>query len=250
MKTTAVIIDDEEHCRTALSGILERHHPHVELLGMAFNVSEGIILVNEKKPKILFLDIAMGEQSGFDLLPAIGPDRPHVIFTTAHEGYAVKAIRFSALDHLLKPVDPDELSSAVGKATAASRAPQSPDQFKALLKNIGRSNGQDRRIALPVPEGVEMVNVDEILYCGGKSDRTVVQQREKKPLVIDRTLKAFEDLLDPAQFIRVHDSHLINVKHVKKYIPGEAGEVIMVDGTSVAVSRRKKQELMDSLARL
>lgn len=250
MKTSAVIVDDEEHCRTALSGILERRHPDIDLVGMAVNVPEGIKLVNEKQPKILFLDIEMGKQTGFDLLQALGPDQPHVIFTTAHEGYAVKAIRFSALDYLLKPVDPDELSIAIGKATEAMRTPQSPDQFMALLKNLTQPSGPDKRIALPVSDGLEMVNVDEILYCESDSNYTVVHQKEKKRLVISRTLKEFEDMLDPAQFIRVHHSHLINVKHVKKYIRGEGGEVIMVDGTNVAVSRRKKQELMDSLAKL
>ncbi|MBK8339240.1 MAG: response regulator transcription factor [Flavobacteriales bacterium] len=247
---TAVIVDDEQHCRDALSGILERKHPDVPLLGMANNVPEGIELLSKVKPKILFLDIEMGKQTGFDLLQAIGPDRPHVIFTTAHEGYAVKAIRFSALDYLLKPVDPDELAGAINKVRAEMRTPQTPDQFMALLKNLTRPAAAERRIALPVADGLEMVDVDEVMYCESDSNYTVVHQKDKKRLVISRTLKEFEDILDPEQFVRVHHSYLINVKHVKKYIRGEGGEVIMSDGTNVAVSRRKKQELMDSLARL
>ncbi len=250
MKTTAVIVDDEEHCRSALSGLLERKFPDIELLGMATNVPDGIALVRKTDPKLLFLDIEMGKQTGFDLLQALGPKHAHVIFTTAHEGYAVKAIRFSALDYLLKPVDADELGMAIGKATEAMRAPQQPEQFMALLKNLTQPQGADKRIALPVADGLEMVNVDEILFCESDSNYTVVHQNGKKRLVISRTLKEFEDMLDPTQFIRVHHSHLINVKHVKKYIRGEGGEVIMADGTNVAVSRRKKQELMDSLAKL
>jgi two-component system LytT family response regulator len=251
MRTTAVIVDDEEHCRVALSGLLERRHPEIELVGMASSVPEGIDLVNTRKPKILFLDIEIGKQTGFDLLQALGPDRPHVIFTTAHEGYAVRAIRFSALDYLLKPVDPEELGLAIGKVMEHMRPPQSPDQFLALLKNLAQpQHGGEKRIALPVSDGLEMVNVDDILYCESDSNYTVVHQKDKKRLVISRTLKEFEDMLDPAQFIRVHHSYLINAKHVKKYIRGEGGEVIMADGTNVAVSRRKKQELMDSLARM
>ncbi len=247
---TAIIVDDEQHCRDALSGLLERRHPEINLLGMATNVPEGLELYAKTKPKLLFLDIEMGSNTGFDLIQAIGPDRPHVIFTTAHEGYAVKAIRFSALDYLLKPVDADELSLAIGKVKQADRTPQSPDQIMALLKNLANPQAPDRRIALPVADGLEMVDTGDITYCESDSNYTVVHQKDKKRLVISRTLKEFEDILDPTQFVRVHHSYLINVKHVKKYIRGEGGEVIMSDGTNVAVSRRKKQELMDSLARL
>lgn len=247
---TAVIVDDEQHCRDALSGILARKFPDITLLGMATSVPDGVELLARVKPKVLFLDIEIGQQTGFDLLQAIGPDRPHVIFTTAHEGYAVRAIRFSALDYLLKPVDPDELKGAIGKVQQAIRTPQSPDQFLALLKNLAQPQTPDRRIALPVADGLEMVDVEDITYCESDSNYTVVHQKDKKRLVISRTLKEFEDILDPAKFVRVHHAFLINVKHVKKYIRGEGGEVIMSDGTNVAVSRRKKQDLMDSLARL
>jgi two-component system LytT family response regulator len=247
---TAVIVDDEQHCRDALSGILARKFPEITLLGMATSVPEGVELLARVKPKVLFLDIEIGQQTGFDLLQAIGPDRPHVIFTTAHEGYAVRAIRFSALDYLLKPVDPDELKGAIGKVQQAIRTPQSPDQFMALLKNLTQPQTPERRIALPVADGLEMVDVEDITYCESDSNYTVVHQKDKKRLVISRTLKEFEDILDPAKFVRVHHAFLINVKHVKKYIRGEGGEVIMSDGTNVAVSRRKKQDLMDSLARL
>lgn len=217
---------------------------------MATSVPEGVALLGKVKPKILFLDIDMGDQTGFDLLQALGPDRPHVIFTTAHEGYAVKAIRFSALDFLLKPIDPDELESAIAKVLQLERTPQTPDQFMALMKNLTQPKTADRRIALPVADGLEMVDVDNITYCESDSNYTVVHQTDKKRLVISRTLKEFEDILDPERFVRVHHSYLINVKHITKYIRGEGGEVIMSDGTNVAVSRRKKQELMDSLARL
>ncbi|MBK6473087.1 MAG: LytTR family transcriptional regulator [Flavobacteriales bacterium] len=118
------------------------------------------------------------------------------------------------------------------------------------MKNLTQPKSAERRIALPVAEGLEMVDVDNITYCESDSNYTVVHQTDKKRLVISRTLKEFEDILDPERFIRVHHSYLINVKHITKYIRGEGGEVIMSDGTNVAVSRRKKQELMDSLARL
>ena len=248
-RMTAVIVDDEEHCRAALSGLLSRKFPEIELVDVATNVPEGIALIQRVEPELLFLDVEMGEQTGFDLLAALGAHRPHIIFTTAHESYALKAIRFSAIDYLLKPVDADELRMAVDKVLEKRDTPQEQSQITALLKNLSKPTS-DRRLALPVSDGLELVAVDDILYCESDSNYTVVHIKDKKRLVISRTLKEFEDILEGDAFIRVHHSHLINVRHVKKYIRGEGGEVIMVDGTNVAVSRRKKQELMDSLSRL
>lgn len=246
---TAVIVDDEQHCRDALSGLLERKHPEVTLLGMATNVPDGVALVGKVKPKLLFLDIEMGKHTGFDLLQAMGPDRPHVVFTTAHEGYAVKAIRFSALDYLLKPVDPDELNMAIGKVLQAERTPQSPDQFMALLKNLSQTEGPGRRLALPVADGSEMVDVEEITYCESEGKGTVVHRSDTDSLMIDRTLKELEDMLGPGRMVRVNATCLINAKHVRKYIPGDGGAVVMSDGKNVPVSPRKQQELMDSMGR-
>jgi len=248
---TAVIVDDEQHCREALSGLLERKYPDIALLGMATNVPEGVVLLGKVKPKILFLDIEMGNHTGFDLLQAIGPDRPHVIFTTAHEGYAVKAIRFSALDYLLKPVDPDELGTAIGKVRQAERKPQSADQFAALLKNLAQPQGPGRRhIALPIADGIETLDVEGIVFCEGDAGRTVVHQQTGANLTIDRPLKELEDLLDPSRFVRVQSNCLVHAKHIKKFSRGEQAEVLLSDGTTVAVSARKQQEVSDSMGRL
>jgi two-component system, LytTR family, response regulator len=248
-RMTAVIVDDEEHCRSALSGMLARKFPEIDLREMATNVPDGLALVKRVRPQLLFLDVEMGEQTGFDLLAQLSEEKPHIIFTTAHEGYAVKAIRFSAIDYLLKPVDGDELRSSVDKALAKQGQPQDQLQIAALLRNLTKPT-TDRRLALPVADGLELVSVDEIVFCESESNYTTVHLKDRKRLVISRTLKEFEDLLEGDSFIRVHHSHLINVRYVRKYIRGEGGEVIMADGTNVAVSRRKKQELMDSLARL
>ena len=248
-RMTAVIVDDEEHCRSALSGMLARKFPEIDLRDMATNVTDGLALVKRVRPQLLFLDVEMGEQTGFDLLAQLGEEKPHIIFTTAHEGYAVKAIRFSAIDYLLKPVDGDELRSSVDKALAKQGQPQDQVQIATLLRNLTKP-AADRRLALPVADGLELVSVDEIVFCESESNYTTVHLKDRKRLVISRTLKEFEDLLEGDSFIRVHHSHLINVRYVRKYIRGEGGEVIMADGTNVAVSRRKKQELMDSLSRL
>lgn len=247
--TTAVIVDDEAHARDALAGLLQQRFSTVQLLGTARHVEEGVELVKRLRPTVLFLDVELGDRTGFELLEAIGAERPHVVFTTAHEGYAVKAIRFSALDFLLKPIDPDELAASLDRARGAIHRPQHPEPFMALMHNMLLSRA-GQRIALPVAEGLVIVDTDDILYCESSSNYTLVHQGGAKPLLISRTLREFEDLLAVRNFIRVHHHFLINVRHIRKYLRGEGGEVIMSDGANVAVSRRKKQELMDGLARM
>jgi two-component system, LytTR family, response regulator len=246
---TAVIVDDEEAPRTMLTGMLKRNHPDIHLLGVAEDVPAGIDLIRRSSPQILFLDIELKDRTGFDLLRSLGETKPHVIFTTAHESYAVKAIRFSALDYLLKPIDAQELSEAIIKAWQMVRTSDKPAMVDMLLKNIDRSTGE-RIVALPVSDGLELIHVNEIVVCESDSNYTTLHMRDGKRLLISRTLKEFEDLLGEQEFIRVHNSFLINKKHIKKYIKGEGGEVIMSNGMNIAVSRRKKQELMDALERL
>lgn len=246
---TAVIVDDEDAPRNLLVNLLARKHPDVRLLGTADDVPSGVEIIRKTDPHVLFLDIELKDKTGFDLLRALGENRPHVIFTTAHESYAVKAIRFSALDYLLKPIDAQELADAIAKAREASRIAEKPPMVDMLLKNIDRSIG-DRVIALPVSDGLELVHVNEIVVCESDSNYTTLHMRDEKRMVISRTLKEFEDLLGEQDFIRVHNSYLISKKHIRKYVKGEGGEAIMSNGMSIAVSRRKKQELMDALERL
>ena len=158
----------------------------------------------------------------------------------------MKAIRFSALDYLLKPIDAAELKEAIAKAEQAIRAVDKPGMVDMLLKNIDRSSGE-RVIALPVSDGLEFVHVNEIVLCESDSNYTTLHMRDGKPLLISRTMKEFEDLLVDQSFKRVHNSYLVNVKHIRKYVRGDGGEVIMSNGMNVSVARRKKQELLDSL---
>lgn len=245
-KLTAVIVDDEDAPRTILSGLLNRHHPEVHVLAIAQDVPSGLEAIRRHSPQVLFLDIELKDRTGFDLLRSLGEERPHVIFTTAHESYAVKAIRFSALDYLLKPIDATELKEAIAKAEQAVRSTDKPGMVDMLLKNIDRSGGE-RIIALPVADGLEFVHVNEIVLCESDSNYTTLYMRDSKRLIISRTLKEFEDLLVDQPFKRVHNSYLVNVKHIRKYVRGDGGEVIMSNGMNVAVARRKKQELLDSL---
>jgi len=247
-RTTAVIIDDEAICIASLQAMLKRRHPVLELLGTAQDVPTGIDLVRTTKPDVIFLDIEIGDRTGFDLLKAIAPHDPHVIFTTAHEGYAVKAIRFNALDYLLKPIDPFDLDDAVHKAVREREQDAGGNDRMAPL--LGTLLG-DRQIALPDAHGLSVVHLDDILYCNSDNNYTEVHVRgDKKALVVSRPLSEFDAFLSGQGFVRIHQSHLINRKHIRRYVKGEGGEVIMSNGANLPVSRRQKADLMEALERL
>lgn len=250
MDLRAVIIDDEEDARKALSSLLLSEHANVHLLGCAEGVAQGLDLIRRVAPDLVFLDVELRTSTGFELLEALGDNRPYVIFTTAHEGYAVKAIRFSALDFLLKPVDPSELATAISKVMGVAQERQTPQQFRTLLQNFGQDRAAQKRLALPTMDGLVMADVANILYCQGDGHYTTIGQLDRKPVVISRNLGQLEDLLPTADFVRIHHSHLVAIKHIVKYIRGEGGEVVMADGTNLAVSKRKKQDLMDRLAKV
>ncbi|MCW5900016.1 MAG: response regulator transcription factor [Flavobacteriales bacterium] len=243
---TAVIVEDEARALAHLEGLLRRQHPEVDLLGNAVDVEAAIALVRRAQPQVLFLDIELKDRTSFDILKALGDARPHVIFTTAHDGYMLQAIRFSCLDYLLKPIDPAELREAVAKAQEAVRSAERPAQMDMLLKNIDRA-GSDRVIAVPVADGLEFVHVNEILACESDSNYTTLHLRDGKRMVISRSMKQFEDLLQGTAFMRVHNSWLVSLKHIRKYLRGDGGEVVLSSNLHVPVARRKKQELMDSL---
>ena len=213
---------------------------------MAEDVAQGIDLITRQHPDILFLDIDMGGRTGFDLLKELPGRRPHVIFTTAHESYAITAIKFSALDYLLKPVGHADLAEAVAKARVAVKSERQDDQYEALLKNMDR-NQADRVLALPVQDGLEMVHVNEIVVCEADAQYTTIHMRDKTRMVISRSLGEFEELLQDVRFLRVHHGSLVNRTHIKRYIRGDGGELIMSNGMNVAVSKRKKADLLEAM---
>lgn len=247
MPTTALIIDDEESARITLKGLLQERHPQLQVVGVAADVPRGIDLVRSKRADILFLDVELGPMTGFDLLKAVTQQRPHVIFTTAHENYAVRAIRFNALDYLLKPILPEELDDAVYKAIRQLSGAERPGDLPALLGTVV----SDRQLALPVNDGLNLVHLDDILYCNSDDNYTEVFVRgEKRAQVICRPLSSFDRFLVPQGFVRIHQSHLVNRKHIKRYVKGEGGEVHMSDGRNLPVSRRMKAALMEALEKL
>ena len=244
----AIIVDDEEKGRLTLKNVIDKHCSIVQIIDLCNSVDTAIQSIEKLEPDLVFLDIEMPFQNGFALLEKFNKPNFDVIFITAYDHYAIKAIRYSALDYLLKPVDTDELKEAVAKIELKKKntLPQMPD-FELLLSNL-KLKGNSAKIAVPTFDGLQMLNSTEIIKCTANESYTEIVLSGGKKIMVSRILKEYEDLLSDFNFFRVHNSCLINLAHVNKYIKGDGGYVVMSDGESVEVSRRKKNELLNKLS--
>jgi two-component system, LytTR family, response regulator len=244
----AIIIDDENRTRDLISKMINSFGLNIEAIPAAGSVQEGIKAIEEHQPDIVFLDIQMPDGTGFDLLKAIPNKNFEVIFITAHEEFAIKAIKFSALDYILKPVDQDELRSAVERALATMADKRDESQFEALQNNI--SPQQKRRLVLKTQDSVHVIDLDQIIRCEADRNYTSFYLNEGKKIIVSKTLKDFETLLTGYNFIRVQQSHLINLDYVDKYIKANGGAVVMRDGSEVPLSPAKRElffKILESL---
>jgi two-component system LytT family response regulator len=240
----AVIIDDESHCVDTLSMLLEEYCPDVQIVEKCRSPEIGIEAIRKTKPDVVFLDIQMPGMTGFQLLEQFSEIQFAVVFTTSFDEYAIKAIHFSALDYLLKPVAPKELIAAVHRVKERKKLPMS-EQFEMLQPNYQRNVKAFQQLAIPTLEGFELVRIDRIVFLQADDNYTHVFLKDKKKVTASRTLKEVEEQLqDFANFVRVHHSFMVNINEVTKYVRGEGGYLIMSDGTSVNVSRSRKEALL------
>jgi two-component system LytT family response regulator len=247
----AIIIDDEADGRNALRLALEKFFPDVSIKGIFETPEQGLKGIRELKPNLVFLDIQMPQMSGFDLLKQISPINFEVIFITAFDQYAIKAIRFGALDYLLKPIDIDDLRFALEHAKERISKNQTSDfHYQSVFNNSRHTNGKLDRIAVPTFDGIEFFNTDDIIYCEADGSYTNLLLKNHHRKLISRNLKDFENLLEDSGFCRVHHSFLINMHHVQKYIKGDGGYVIMTDNHHVDISRRKKDGFLSLLDKI
>jgi len=243
---TATIVDDEPYSCEALVTLLERHCPDVKVLDICYSAASALKSLNEQKPQILFLDIEMPHMNGFELLKKLPAIDFELVFTTSYDQYAIKAIRFSALDYLLKPIDWEELKKAVQKAIDSMKHPL-PQQIEILLQKLNHPTIAVNKIAIPTMEGLQMVLVESIINCESDRNYTVLFLKNKQKLIASRSLKEIEEMLEDYSFARVHHSHLVNLNEVEKYIKGEGGYLLMSDGRAVDVSRSRKEILLKKL---
>jgi two-component system LytT family response regulator len=238
---TSVIVDDEPKSVVLLQRMLKRYCPEVEVIGTANNTERAYELINTLTPELVFLDVEMPDGSGFHLLKKFSRIPFRTIFTTAYDKYAIPAIRFSTTDYLLKPISITELKAAVAKVAALS--PASEAQQPASAENGWRA-AQLGRIALPSQDGVQFVAIDEIIYCESSSNYTYFHLKNNVKLLVSRTLKDYDEQLGTQGFFRIHQSYLINLRYVKRYVRGRGGYVIMENSAELAVSTRKKDEFL------
>lgn len=243
MKLKVVIIDDELNSLSVLKMLIEKYCPDVQVIGEAGDARAGKKMIDECSPDIVFLDIEMPLASGFDLLDTLEQRNFQTIFVTAYDQYALRAIKYSALDYLLKPIGIDEFVAAVGKAREKLNL-QHPHGTLDLLTSYLRKDLVPNKIAIPTAEGLEFVDANQVVRCEAHGNYTKMYLLGNKIHTITRSLKEYEKVLNGYNFLRVHHAHLINLGHIQKYVRGEGGYVIMTDGSMVDISKRKKGEFL------
>jgi len=243
---TATIVDDEPFSCESLATLLERYCPAVKVLDICYSGYTALKSIQDHAPQILFLDIEMPQMNGFELLEKLPEINFQLIFTTSYDQYAIKAIRFSALDYLLKPIDREELQKAVQKVVQLMHHPTS-QQIEILLQKLNHPTIPINKIAIPTMEGLQMIFVESVISCASDSNYTILLLKNKQKIIASRTLKEIEEMLEDYSFARVHHSYLVNLNEVEKYIKGEGGYLLMSDGTTIDVSRSKKEILLQKL---
>lgn len=252
-KLKAIIVDDEENAASRLTDLVEKKcHENIRLAGSFHSVDDGVAAIKSIRPQLVFLDVQIREQTGFDLLQKLPNKHFDVIFVTAFEKYAVQAFKFSAIDYLLKPVDPDDLVQAVEKIVSKKPPTNLFDRFQTLLENVDqlKQYTPPRKIVVPTISGFELLPVIDILRCQSDINYTTIFLQGGQKLVVAKTLKEFEELLSEFNFFRIHNSHLVNLAYIKSYHKGKGGSVVLTDGKELEVSQRRKDAFLERMAAL
>lgn len=246
---TAILIDDEEHAIATLSLLLEKYCPNVKVIDKCMSAEKALKSIVKLNPDIIFLDIEMPVMNGFELLEQFKDISFAIIFTTSYDQYAIKAMRFSALDYLLKPIASKELINAVQKVVSRKNFPFK-EQFEMLAERIKNYETRFVKIAVPTSSGFELIPADQILYCEVDDNYTHITTKSRGKVLACRSLKEMEEQFREFDFfVRVHNSFIVNMNEVEKYNKGEGGYVLMSDGHTIDVSRTRKEMFLNKLQR-
>jgi two-component system LytT family response regulator len=244
----ALLVDDEELSRNTLRLMLSKHCPDVEIIGECQNAFEATEKIKSLQPDVCFLDISMPEKSGIDLLRELEEINFEIIFVTAHEKYALQALQMAAVDYLLKPVSEEQLIQAVNRAHKRIQSANENVGIKTFIQNIQKNLHQDDlQLCIPTVKGFQVVFMHDVIYCEADNTYTYLHLKGDKRILSSKHLSEYEKLLADANFVRIHKSYLINMKHIKEYQKGEGGAVIMTNGSTLDVSRRKKEEFINKV---
>ncbi|MDA9773643.1 LytTR family DNA-binding domain-containing protein [Saprospiraceae bacterium] len=241
----AILIDDEKNCLTSLSYDLQKYCPEISILDQCQSGKAGILAINKLQPDLIFLDIDMPNINGFEMLEMIQEINFATIFTTAYDQYALQAFKISAVDYLMKPIAKNELVSAVAKVKSQKSEENAQNKINFLIEQMQAIETDTvKKIAFPTFEGIEFVNLKNINYCKGDSNYTHVHLQDGTKLMISKTLRYVEEILCDYQFFRVHNSYIVNLDYVKKFVRSDGGYLVLENGTQITVSRSKKADLM------
>ena len=245
----AIIVDDEENNRESLRHLIETYTPHIKIVSFCDSAQSARDAIGKHNPNLLFLDIKMPQESGFELLDSLERSDFEIIFTTAYDEYGVRAVKASALDYLLKPIEVTELIKAVQKAKEILEHKQSNSRMHHLIQNMKESN-TNKTIALSLSDRIEFVEINSIIRCEADNNYTTFYLRNSLKYLVSKTLKEYDELLVPFGFLRVHQSHLINLSEVKSYIKRDGGYILMRDGSQVPISRQRRDSVLKSLTKI
>ena len=244
-----LIIDDEQHVRDTLMNMLEMNCPEVRIVGQASGVLSGIAAIRELQPELILLDIQMKDGTGFDLLSRLPSIDFKVIFITGYDQYALEAFRFSAVDYLLKPVNPELLTEAILRAGKLIQE-HFNKQMKALEENLRTVSGKNRKIILRTNESIHLLDISNIICCDSDSSYTTVHTVEGEKIIVSRTLKEYQEMLTECGFYRVHKSYLINLVHLKRFDRQDGGYIVLTNDLKIPVASRKRDEMLGLLERM
>lgn len=246
-KIKAILIDDELNSLQNLQQKLEGFCPQIKIVAVSQKPEDGLILIKEYAPDVVFLDIEMPRMSGFRMLEELGEYDFDIIFTTAYNHYSIDAIRISAFDYLVKPIGIEDLQKCVERLNKSLNK-QTKEKIDILKKSLSENRSQEDKIAISTTEGIEFIPIKNILHIESKSNYSKIFLSENKTLMVSKILKDFEEMLIPYHFYRVHNSHLINLNYIKKYIRSQGGHVMLQDGTIIDISRRKKEDFLKMIS--
>lgn len=243
----AILIDDEESSLSSLKEKILSYCPNVQITALCDNAAKGIEAIENLHPDIVFLDIEMPVMNGFVMLQQLIYKNFELIFTTAYDHYAIKAIRFSALDYLVKPIEIEDLKAAISKAEEKRNRSYPNPQIELLVEQLVNKKNSFSRIAIPTTEGLQFIKTSDIVYLEASINYTHIYIEAGKKFIVSRTLKDFEDILPAEVFVRIHNSYIINKNFAEKYIRGDGGQVVLSNGVTLDVAKRKKHEFLKAI---
>lgn len=245
-KLTAILVEDQPQALEMLHNDLTQYHTEIEVIGTAKSVVEASKLLRQTQPDILFLDIMLGDGTGFDVLEIHPNLTSKIIFVTASDEFALKAFKFSAIDYVLKPYSNEDLSNAIEKAK--SQVQPDKEQISVLQQSINQPNKRPQKISLHTSDKIVVVNLDDIVRCKSDNNYTEFFMQDDSKILVSKTLKFYADMLKEFQFLRVHQSHLVNLHYVKEFIKSDGGYLVLNNKKTVPVSVRKRNEVVEALS--